>query len=73
MQQADAAVTALTGSEEYEQMSREQRRAAALDELDGLARKGPVSYTHLDVYKRQTLTSSTCAPASDWLTACSRM
>ena len=34
MQQADAAVTALTGSEEYEQMSREQRRAAALDELD---------------------------------------
>ena len=42
MQQADAAVTALTGSEEYEQMSREQRRAAALDELDGLARKGLV-------------------------------
>ena len=42
MQQADAAVTALTGSEEYEQMSREQRRAAALDELDGLAQKGLV-------------------------------
>lgn len=42
MQQADAAVTALTGSEEYEQMSREQRRTAALDELDGLARKGLV-------------------------------
>ena len=42
MQQADAAVTALTDSEEYEQMSREQRRAAALDELDGLARKGLV-------------------------------
>ena len=34
MQQADAAVTALTGSGEYEQMSREERLTAALAELD---------------------------------------
>ena len=42
MQQADAAVTALTGSDEYEQMSREERLTAALAELDELARKGLV-------------------------------
>ena len=30
MQQADAAVTALTGSDEYEQMSREERLTSAL-------------------------------------------
>ena len=42
MQQADAAVTALTDSEEYEQMTRDQRRTAALEELDALARKGLV-------------------------------
>ena len=40
MQQADAAVTALTGSDEYEQMSREERLTSALAELDELARKG---------------------------------
>ena len=42
MQQADAAVTALTGSDEYEQMSREERLTSALAELDELARKGLV-------------------------------
>lgn len=42
MQQADAAVTALTGSDEYEQMSREERLTAALAELDELTRKGLV-------------------------------
>ena len=42
MQQADAAVTALTGSDEYEQMSREERLTSALSELDELARKGLV-------------------------------
>lgn len=42
MQQADAAVTALTGSGEYEQMSREERLTSALAELDELARKGLV-------------------------------
>ena len=42
MQQADAVVTALTDSSEYEQMTRDQRRTAALEELDGLARKGLV-------------------------------
>ena len=42
MQQADAAVTALTGSDEYEQMSREGRLTAALAELDELTRKGLV-------------------------------
>lgn len=40
MQQADAAVTALTGSDEYEQMSREERLTSALAELDELARRG---------------------------------
>ena len=42
MQQADTAVTALTGSDEYEQMSREERLTSALAELDELARKGLV-------------------------------
>ena len=49
MQQADAAVTALTGSEEYELMSREQRRTAALDELDELAVPAPADVTLEDL------------------------
>lgn len=42
MQQADEAVTALTDSEEYEEMSREERRKAALAQLDELVEKGLV-------------------------------
>lgn len=42
MQQADEAVAALTDSEEFEQMSEEQRSTAALQQLDELIQQGLV-------------------------------
>lgn len=42
MQKADAAVTSLTDSEAYEQMTRDERLDAALSKLDELSRKGLV-------------------------------
>ena len=50
MQQADAAVTALTGGSDYAQMTEDERTDAALQQLDALTAQGlvkPVSYTHL--------------------------
>ena len=40
MQEADEAVTALTGSDEYTAMTPEERQTAALDQLDELADEG---------------------------------
>ena len=40
MQQADAAVTALTESEQYQEMDTDARKDAALAQLDTLAAKG---------------------------------
>ena len=42
MQQADAAVTALTESEQYQEMDTDARKDAALAQLDTLAAKGLV-------------------------------
>lgn len=42
MQQADDAVTALTGSEAFEQMSEQQRSEAAMQQLDELVQQGLV-------------------------------
>ena len=42
MQQADEAVTALTGSEEFEQMTQEQRSEAAQQQLETLTEQGLV-------------------------------
>ena len=42
MQQADAAVTALTGGSDYAQMTEDERTAAALQQLDALTAQGLV-------------------------------
>ena len=42
MQQADAAVTALTEGEQYQEMDTDARKDAALAQLDTLAAKGLV-------------------------------
>lgn len=43
MQQTDAAVTALTDSDEYAEMDVEERQAAALEQLDALEQQGLVA------------------------------
>ena len=70
MQQADAAVTALTGSGEYEQMSREERLTAALAELDELARKGLVRRDSIRTDEENGIVSFTTAAAC-WAASCS--
>ena len=62
MQQADAAVTALTGSDEYEQMSREERLTSALAELDELARKGLVRRDSIRTDEENGIVSFTYPP-----------
>ena len=42
MQQADAAVTALTGGSDYAQMTEDERTEAALQQLDALTAQGLV-------------------------------
>ena len=49
MQQADSAVTALTGSDAYAEMTRAQRLAAAVAQLQQLAAEGLVSARSLHV------------------------
>ena len=49
MQQADSAVTALTGSDTYAEMTRAQRLAAAVAQLQQLAEEGLVSARSLHV------------------------
>ena len=68
MQQADAAVTALTGSEEYEQMSREERLTSALEELDELARKGLVRRDSIRTDEENGIVSFTLPDELDEMT-----
>lgn len=59
MQQADEAVTALTDSEEYEQMSHGERLDAALSELDDLTEKGLVRSGSVHVDEENGMVSFT--------------
>lgn len=57
MQQADSAVTALTGSDAYAEMTRAQRLAAAVAQLQQLAEEGLVSARSLHVDEENGMVS----------------
>ena len=57
MQQADRAVTALTGSDAYAEMTRAQRLDAAVAQLQQLAEEGLVSARSLHVDKENGMVS----------------
>ena len=63
MQQADSAVTALTGSDAYAEMTRAQRLDAAVAQLQQLAEDGLVSARSLHVDKENGMVSFATAAA----------
>ena len=66
MQQADSAVTALTGSDAYAEMTRAQRLDAAVAQLQQLAEKGLVSARSLHVDKENGLVSFAYSCGALW-------
>ena len=65
MQQADSAVTALTGSDAYAEMTRAQRLDAAVAQLQQLAEEGLVSARSLHVDEENTPFALSELPAVD--------